>query len=198
MLLYNSTIFTDLQLRRAVLIRIYSLGPLCHFIAVPARTVGIRLLHLRVELPTVGEVVHRLEGEGGLVPGEVQWKVHYEGQTGREGQRRLCRCVLLHFFFLFIFLPCLPCTRKQKSFHMRRRVSLVKPSASYSTTPLEQTRACQWQRFIEPMNSLVNSHFPFTGQTVCEQGNISDTLISNGNNRGVTSVLWGRLTFQSG
>lgn len=62
--------------------RIYSLGPLCHLIAVPARTVGIRLLHLRVELPTVSEVVDRLEGEGGLVPGEVQWKVHYEGQTG--------------------------------------------------------------------------------------------------------------------
>lgn len=33
----------------------------------------------------------------------------------------------------------LPCTRKQKSFHMSRRVSLVKPSASYSTIPLEHT-----------------------------------------------------------
>lgn len=56
--------------------RIYSLGPLRHLVAVPARTVGIRLLHLRVELPTVSEVVDGLEGEGGLVPGEVEWKVH--------------------------------------------------------------------------------------------------------------------------
>lgn len=54
----------------------YSLGPLCHLIAVPARAVGIRLLHLRIELAAVGEVVHRLEGEGGLVPGEVQREIH--------------------------------------------------------------------------------------------------------------------------
>lgn len=90
---------SDLKLRRAILIWIYSLGPLCHFIAVPARTVGIRLLHLRVELPTVSKVVDRLEGEGGLVPGEVQWEVHYEGQMGRcrEGQ---IVYVAVHFRFL--------------------------------------------------------------------------------------------------
>lgn len=52
------------------------LGPLCHLIAVPARTVGIRLLHLRIELTAVGEVVHGLKGEGGLVPGEVQREIH--------------------------------------------------------------------------------------------------------------------------
>lgn len=63
---------------------IYSLGPLGHLIAVPARAVGIRLLHLRVELTAVGEVVHGLEGEGGLVPGEVQREIHYEEQGARE------------------------------------------------------------------------------------------------------------------
>lgn len=117
---------------------IYSLRPLGHFISVPARTVGIWLLNLRIELPAVSEVVHGLEGEGGLVPGEVQWKVHYGGQTGRcrEGQRCLYTIIFLYMFCL-TWLIFLPCTRKQKSFHMSRRVSFVNPSASYSTTPLE-------------------------------------------------------------
>lgn len=45
-------------------------------------------------------MVDRLEGEGGLVSGEVQWKVHCEGHTGRgrEGQRRLCGGGFSHFF----------------------------------------------------------------------------------------------------
>lgn len=55
---------------------IYSLGPLGHLVAVPAGAVGVRLLHLGVELAAVGEVVHRLEGEGGLIPWEVQRQVH--------------------------------------------------------------------------------------------------------------------------
>lgn len=63
--------------------RFYLLCPLGHLVAIPARAVGIRLLHLRVKLTAVGEVVHRLEGEGGLVPGEVQWEIHYEEQRNR-------------------------------------------------------------------------------------------------------------------
>lgn len=55
---------------------IYSLGPLGHLVAVPAGAVGVRLLHLGVELAAVGEVVHRLEGEGGLVPWEVKRQIH--------------------------------------------------------------------------------------------------------------------------
>lgn len=46
--------------------------------------------------------------------------------TNRPRYECVCVCVL-------------PCTRKQKSFHMSRRVSFVNPSASYSTMPLQHT-----------------------------------------------------------
>lgn len=65
-------------------VRFYLLCPLGHLIAVPAWAVGIRLLHLRIELTAVGEVVNRLEGEGGLVPGEVQGEIHYERAEGHN------------------------------------------------------------------------------------------------------------------
>lgn len=52
------------------------LGPLGHLVSVPPGAVWIRLLDLRIYLPTAREVVYRLEGEGGLVPGEVQWQIH--------------------------------------------------------------------------------------------------------------------------
>jgi len=62
----------------------------------------------------------------------------------------------------------LPWTRKQKSFHMRRRVSFVNPSASYSTTPLQHTHtqvfSClktwtvttEWRARHTPWSSLVH------------------------------------------
>lgn len=52
-----------------------------HLVAVPAWAVWIRRLHLRIKLTAVGEVVHRLEGESWLIPGEVQWEIHYEVRT---------------------------------------------------------------------------------------------------------------------
>lgn len=131
--------------------KIYSLGPLCHLIAVPTRAVGIWLLHLRVELTTVGEVVNRLEGEGGLVSGEVQRKIHCEEQK-EDHEAAVWHQMWFkqirnrpHFECVWdrgVYVCCvsfLPCTRKQKSFHMSRRVSFVNPSASYSTTPLQYT-----------------------------------------------------------
>lgn len=63
------------------------LGSLGHLVAVPAGAVRVGLLHLRVQLPTVGEVVHRLECQGGLVPWEVQRKVHWR----RRGERKIER-----------------------------------------------------------------------------------------------------------
>jgi len=57
----------------------------------------------------------------------------------------------------------LPWTRKQKSFHMSRRVSFVNPSASYSTTPLQHTLITLMSYFNErwwtPWRPvMVNSH----------------------------------------
>lgn len=75
--------------------RFYLLCPLSHLIAVPAWAVRIRLLHLRIELATVGEVVNRLEGEGGLVPGEVQREIHYEEQNTTRDMERGKRIVWL-------------------------------------------------------------------------------------------------------
>ncbi len=43
-----------------------------------------------------------------------------------------------------------PWTRKQKSFHMSRRVSLVNPTASYSTTPL-----CSQNRVILILDNII-------------------------------------------
>ncbi len=43
-----------------------------------------------------------------------------------------------------------PWTRKQKSFHMSRRVSLVNPTASYSTTPL-----CSQNRVILIIDNII-------------------------------------------
>lgn len=43
-----------------------------------------------------------------------------------------------------------PWTRKQKSFHMSRRVSLVNPTASYSTTPL-----CSQNRVIFILDNII-------------------------------------------
>ncbi len=48
-------------------------------------------------------------------------------------------CVYVRVCVCVCFVTFLPCTRKQKSFHISRRVSFVKPSASYSTTPLQYT-----------------------------------------------------------
>lgn len=77
------------------------LCPLCHLITVPAGAVGIRLLNLGVELATVGEVVHRLESEGGLVPGEVQREIHVHKEAEvfpHEKKSELCESfgVILH------------------------------------------------------------------------------------------------------
>lgn len=118
----------------------YILCPFGHLIAVPAWAVGIRHLHLRIELTAVGEVVHRLEGESGLIPGEVQREIHYKvyrrkTSTGMLGENK--GRIKLNTIILGKFSTLLPCTRKQKSFHIRSKVSLVNPSASYSTTPLK-------------------------------------------------------------
>lgn len=65
------------------------LCPLGHLVAVPPRAVRVRRLHLRVQLTTAGEVVDGLEGEGGLVPGEVQRQIHYR-RTGNLQNMREC------------------------------------------------------------------------------------------------------------
>lgn len=64
-------------LLRGFIIRLFLLGSFGHLVAVPAWAVGVRLLHLRVELPTAGEVIDRLKREGGLISREVQRQVHY-------------------------------------------------------------------------------------------------------------------------
>lgn len=69
-----------------VLSRTDLLGSLGHLVAVPARTVRVRLLHLRVELPAAAEVVDGLKGQSGLVSWEIQRQVHYEGESGVEGK----------------------------------------------------------------------------------------------------------------
>lgn len=65
------------SLLRGFIIQLFLLGSFGHLVAVPAWTVGVRLLHLRVELPTAGEVIDRLKREGGLISREVQRQVHY-------------------------------------------------------------------------------------------------------------------------
>lgn len=64
----------------------FLLGSFGHLVAVPAWTVGVRFLHLRVELPTAGEVINRLKREGGLISREVQRQVHYKKTAWRTAQ----------------------------------------------------------------------------------------------------------------
>lgn len=76
-------------------------GSLGHLVAVPAGAVRVGLLHLRVQLPTVGEVVHRLESQSGLVPREVQREVHMDKETEvfpHEEKSELGEsfCIVLH------------------------------------------------------------------------------------------------------
>lgn len=53
------------------------LSSLGHLVSIPAWTVWVRLLHLRVELPAAAEVVDGLKGQSGLVSWEIQRQVHY-------------------------------------------------------------------------------------------------------------------------
>lgn len=73
-------------LLRGFIIHLYLLSSFGHLVAVPAWTVRVRFLHLRVELPTAGEVIDRLKREGGLISREVQRQVHYRKTAWRTAQ----------------------------------------------------------------------------------------------------------------
>lgn len=63
-------------------------------------------------------------------------------------------CERTREYFLDVCVSRSPCTRKQKSFHMSRSVSLVKPTASYSTTPLRRNNRQRQAIYPQQQNNI--------------------------------------------
>lgn len=99
----------------------------------------------------------------------------HAGRSERQINQIVCVCVC--------FVTFLPCTRKQKSFHISRRVSFVNPSASYSTTPLQHTHTY----------SLTRSYFTPTAPSCQRKGTVTNERQPN---TYCDRFSW--LTFQSG
>lgn len=87
------------------------LSSLGHLVSIPAWTVWVRLLHLRVELPAAAEVVDGLKGQSGLVSWEIQRQVHYSENRAerkcfrhRSNIRSMPNTIENQFFWLFYSL----------------------------------------------------------------------------------------------